>query len=384
MSASSNLWAILAGRLLDASTESYLRDEEATAILRPVITEHAADAVAEVQGRYSGPMPIDPMVVRSLRVVLTNWALNGLAGSELWTLDLAAYFTRVGCSVAVYSPFLGRAASLYEGRGFTITSSIDEVVAFKPNIISANHIMIAEPLLSQLPPNVAIVNVLHGLLPGLEAPRGGRLDAAIAVSLHAKAKMHLLKVERWNDIMLLPNFFDPLRFKNPNKRKRAAKSLLYSSRSLPRHVDILRDVLLQYDIALDHVGLNTTPTDMPEELLRKYDLVFAVGRSAIEALASGCRVILWDGGILGPLVTADNFWTCVACNFALTAQVLPYAMVDDADVPAWLAEQFNLPLADRHAVAAMTHRYLSIDNIGPHLIWFFGLLLKMRISAPAA
>jgi len=43
--------------------------------------------------------------------------------------------------------------------------------------------------------------------------------------------------------------------------------------------------------------------EQPEEVLPNYDLVFAVGRAAIEAMAIGCAVIVADAYGLGGLVT---------------------------------------------------------------------------------
>ena len=56
--------------------------------------------------------------------------------------------------------------------------------------------------------------------------------------------------------------------------------------------------------------------DKPELLLSQFDLVFAVGRSAIEAMASGCAVIVADRYGLGGLVTEMNFSAYRDANFA--------------------------------------------------------------------
>jgi hypothetical protein len=48
-------------------------------------------------------------------------------------------------------------------------------------------------------------------------------------------------------------------------------------------------------------------------------LVFARGRSAIEALGVGAAVILCDAGLLGPMVTSQNFAQLRRMNFALRA-----------------------------------------------------------------
>jgi hypothetical protein len=45
----------------------------------------------------------------------------------------------------------------------------------------------------------------------------------------------------------------------------------------------------------------------PEELLGRYDVVFAKGRSALEAAAVGAAVVLCDALGLGPMVNSREF-----------------------------------------------------------------------------
>ena len=46
--------------------------------------------------------------------------------------------------------------------------------------------------------------------------------------------------------------------------------------------------------------------DRPEAILGDYDLVFAKARAAMEAMATGCAVILCDRVGAGPLVCRAN------------------------------------------------------------------------------
>jgi hypothetical protein len=72
-------------------------------------------------------------------------------------------------------------------------------------------------------------------------------------------------------------------------------------------------------IELDEVGYGSKNfLIQPEKELANYDLVFATGRCAIEALASGCSVILAGGDGLGPLVTPANFHSLRLANFGRT------------------------------------------------------------------
>ena len=61
----------------------------------------------------------------------------------------------------------------------------------------------------------------------------------------------------------------------------------------------------------------------PECIMRNYDVVFAKGRSALEALATGCAVILCDAAGFGELITTENYDLLRRRNFGLRTFQLP-------------------------------------------------------------
>ena len=77
---------------------------------------------------------------------------------------------------------------------------------------------------------------------------------------------------------------------------------------LPLTTDLLADA-----------GLPGRILGAPEDELPRYGLVFAKARAAIEAMASGCAVILADYGKIGPLVTSANFDALRQENFGIAA-----------------------------------------------------------------
>jgi hypothetical protein len=72
---------------------------------------------------------------------------------------------------------------------------------------------------------------------------------------------------------------------------------------LPAIEQACRDLGIRLDVVGQASG---KPCPGPEEILGSYDLVFAKARAAIEAMASGCAVILCDARGAGPLVTMEN------------------------------------------------------------------------------
>ena len=109
---------------------------------------------------------------------------------------------------------------------------------------------------------------------------------------------------------LLLNFVDLERFRpRPPLPPRPARALALSNQATDAgYVQTIRAVGDSVAMCVDIVGhAQGNPTDTPASVLAGYDLVFAKGRSALEALAVGCAVILADVVGCGPLVTPDNF-----------------------------------------------------------------------------
>jgi hypothetical protein len=94
----------------------------------------------------------------------------------------------------------------------------------------------------------------------------------------------------------------------------------YFSKEHPHYLAIQSACLqLQFE-KIDLFGISADSSlGNPEDVIPQYDVVFAVGRSALEALACGCAVILVDHHGLGGIVTLDNFGHLRECNFAFAA-----------------------------------------------------------------
>jgi hypothetical protein len=84
-------------------------------------------------------------------------------------------------------------------------------------------------------------------------------------------------------------------------------------------------------LSLDVVGTGVgNPSSRPWEILGDYDLVFASGRSALEALAVGAAVIVCNHIGLGPMVTAAEFDWLRSVNFGYQATLRRPFSVDEA------------------------------------------------------
>ncbi len=372
------LIALFETRIGKLDTGAFLADPALVGLIEPLIHRFAEAEIAAIEARLTGPAPAEAMaaILRARpRIALTNIELNIFGGSQMWTADMARYLNGLGLPLIVYSPWLGELAAMLGREGIRVTDEPGDVDAFAPDLLHVNHAAECAAALDAVGPEPVVVNTIHGLLPPPERADAARVDAYLAVALHAKARIHLTTGTPWEAIALTPNFFDAARFRlcPPATRGRA---LLFSSKTTAEQRARLAEMLAGAGYTLDHTGYGGIPSAAPEEILPRYDVVFAVARSAIEALASGCRVVLWDAGIVGPMVTGENFWRCVAANFSMLGCVLPWKAIEDGEAESWLHAQ--IAHSGHRSATEMTWRHLSLDRIGPLILGEYAKAMAAR------
>jgi hypothetical protein len=119
---------------------------------------------------------------------------------------------------------------------------------------------------------------------------------------------------------------------------RPRRALLYghggfSTEELQR----LESVCSTFGLTLDKIGYPYgNPNPAPESFLPDYDIVFAIGRCAIESIACGCAVIPIVHGLAGSLVTEDTLANWAYSNFSPRH----FTSGDQAD-ETWFATQLD-------------------------------------------
>jgi hypothetical protein len=254
-----------------------------------------------------------------VNILITNHGLDARAGTELYVRDLALGLKATGHTPVCFAPVLGTVADEISAAGIEVTDTLDGLAA--PDILHCHHHHTTALACLALPETPALF-VCHGVLPWQEAPlaRFSNIRRWAAVSEACRRK--LLDAGVPDDrIVLRLNGFDAARFTfgapAVNDADRRAQALLFSNIAQP--VDLLpfRAACAAHGMRLDHAGRAGKTITTPERELPRYGLVFAKGRAAIEAMASGCAVILADYGKTGPLVTTANFDALRRENFGI-------------------------------------------------------------------
>lgn len=279
-----------------------------------------------------------------LRVLITNWNLADRAGSELYVRDVATGLLERGHTPVVYSPVLGAVAQ--ELREATIPV-VDDLGALgtPPDIIHGQQEFETMTALLRFP-GVPAVYFCHDWLTK-NTPRFPRILRYVAVDHTCRDRLIFEHAVSEDRIRLLFNFVDLTRFglrgPLPAQPKRA---LMFSNYVRENgHLRAAREACARAGIELDVVGERVgNSCARPEEVLPQYDIVFAKGRAALEALAVGVAVVLCGIERLGPMVTMHEFDRLRPLNFgsramrepmstdAFMREIASYDPVDAAEV----------------------------------------------------
>lgn len=286
----------------------------------------------------------------SLRILITNNTLAGRAGTELYVRDVALALLERGHSPIAYSSLLGEVADELRAATVTVIDRLD-ALAVAPDLIHGHHHLETMTALLHFP-NVPALSFCHGWLPWEEMPpKFSRISRYVAVDQTCRDRLILEHGIPEQRVRLLLNFVDLKRFKSraalPQKPKRA---LVFSNYASEENIlPTIRAACVQSNISLDAVGMcSRNSTSRPESLLPHYDLVFAKGRAALEALAVGNAVVLCDAVGVGPIVTTGNMEKLRQLNFGVRAlrnpmetgvlchEIARYNAIDAAQVCAWV------------------------------------------------
>jgi hypothetical protein len=76
-------------------------------------------------------------------------------------------------------------------------------------------------------------------------------------------------------------------------------------------------------------------------------------------------------------VTAQNYWQCVATNFDLASNTLPWTFIEDGEGPGWLRDQvLKINATSRTQTTQLTRAYLPLSAAGARLIEAYHDILR--------
>ncbi|HMO05722.1 MAG TPA: glycosyltransferase [Kiritimatiellia bacterium] len=257
-------------------------------------------------------------------LLITNTWLQSPGGTEGIVRDLTRAWHRRGDRVTVYSPRLGAIADALRAEGIAVTDTLASLSA-PPDLIHGHHNLETMTALLRFPGTPALYHC-HGYDPWQEqAPRHPRILRYLAISDRVAGRVHEHTGLPRDHIHLVFNYADPAVFRphRDTPAARPARAVIYDRYLNPDETALIQSACLAAGITCTRFADLHPPVARPEDLLPHFDLVFAVGKSAIEAMACGAAVILCTGGAMGELVTGENAAAWQRRNFTAIGDHLP-------------------------------------------------------------
>ncbi|MBK8500858.1 MAG: glycosyltransferase [Saprospiraceae bacterium] len=253
-----------------------------------------------------------------MKVLLTNIWLDEYAGTEVYIRDLSIELNKRGHQVEVYSPRLGKVAQEISEAGIHICGRTEEIKE-EPDIIHGHQYLPTMDALSRFRNSPSIYFVHDRSYPGDTPPQIQRVNRYVAVDSICRQKILEHGIPE-SKVMTILNWVDTVRFyKKADISYSPARALVFSNNAKPdNYFSIIVEACKKMNLQIDVIGrgFNNTISN-PQDILVKYDIVFAKGKAAIEAMATGAAVIVCDFRGLGGLVLPDNYEYFRSNNFGM-------------------------------------------------------------------
>ncbi|MBN1445117.1 MAG: glycosyltransferase [Candidatus Omnitrophica bacterium] len=265
-----------------------------------------------------------------MKILLTNYRLTMLGGSELFTWDIARELAKNN-EVFIYSPFCGDVAQKMQKSGLIVIDNLGKIKSEKPDIIHAHHNI---PALQarHFFPEVPMIFLSHGIIPFLETPPSIDINIQMYLAVSEEVKLNLIsKNIPAEKIRIFRNFADTEKFRpiTPINEK-LKKVLIIASHVDGKTLNLIKKTCRKLNLKLDVIGKTAKCVWDVEKYINNADLVVALGRSAIEAMSCGRVVMVYgnSAGVIGGdgIITEDNVEELEKNNFSGRRYNLVYTL----------------------------------------------------------
>jgi hypothetical protein len=255
-----------------------------------------------------------------MKILLTNHFLLYFRGSELFSFEIARALTRKGHSVTVYSKYIySDIYQLFHSNGIRIIYNLSDIKEEKFDIAHVHHNINAYEVRYYFP-NLPIIFLSHGVIHEIEYPPIIDLGIRMYLAVSEEVKDNLIKLGiKEKMISLFRNGINSKVFYQKKKiNNLPRKALIISTRLNDEKKNIIISALKKLGIEYQFIGgrFGWIPNKLLPYYINKADIVFSLGRGAIEAMFCGRVPIIFDylGG--EGMVTPSNILKILKFNFS--------------------------------------------------------------------
>ena len=242
-----------------------------------------------------------------MKVLMTNNALAARGGSESYLETVSTELRRLGHEVAFYSPTCGLVADRLRERGFEVAGDVADLPS-GIDVIHGQHSN-AVALVRERLATTPLVFATHSWAISIEDPVA-ELGAGAYVAFNELTRRRLAAhvATQGAEVVRLTqpvevSFADGLREPIAAVPRRAVAV----SRRMTTVTARLAEACAAHGIEFERVGGGVADSPDPRSAMLGADIVFAIGRTALEGMAAARAVLLVDETSFGGWVTASTY-----------------------------------------------------------------------------
>jgi hypothetical protein len=289
-----------------------------------------------------------------MEIVLGADSLAPPAGSETYLVTVAEQLERTGHSVTIYARLLGERADRARGRGLRVADAEGELPGTCDAVL-AQHTAAAYELAERYP-GVPSLYVAHSAEFVSQQPPQAPGVAAAVVVMNDRVRRAVEVLGSVPEVIRLYQPIDLQRFgRTGAHRSRLTRLVLFGHDQGGRRLTTILACCERLGIEAELIGRHGRATQKPELELGAADAVVAIGRCAIEGMAS--RRAVYVSGVVGTdgWLTESNYEAIEGDGFS--GRALPGDFSEGrfmADLAAWTPAlgDAGRDLAYRHHDAA--------------------------------
>jgi ubiquinone/menaquinone biosynthesis C-methylase UbiE len=266
---------------------------------------------------------------KKLSILLTNHHLLDFTGSEVFTFTVADFLKKNGHDVVVYSKYIDRIRKYFNARNIPIVDDLSQLKRRHFDVAHVHHNINALEV-RHFFPGVPIVFLSHGVLPFLEQPPLVDIHISKFLAVSEEVQNNLTaKLGDNHAVDIYRNIVDTSIFHPYSQiRNEPRNALVLSNRIDPTTEQKIREACRLLNIRCKFIGLRFREIDYfhVPHYINRADIVFSLGRGAIEAMLCARIPIIFDylGG--DGLVTPSNFYDIMKCNFSGRARKINFSV----------------------------------------------------------
>jgi hypothetical protein len=250
-----------------------------------------------------------------MELVLATMNLSVPGGSETYLLTVARQLERLGHGVTVYAQILGQMAHRATEQGMRVTDSPRRLPP-RCDAALVQDAAVSYALAERYPDTPQVFRATSEILDVWLPPNlPGLISHVVVLSDRVGERVYAMATS--HEVVRLRQPIDTERLRPQNDiRRRPRRAVLVGNYLSGERRENIRTALTVHGIECVQIGATSTISLSPEEAMWDADIVVAKGRAAIEGMACGRAVFVYDAFGSDGWVTPERYPAMEADNFA--------------------------------------------------------------------